>query len=328
MRGLIRTLSPRGRGEESGAVLVMVAVLTTTLVAMASLVVDVGSVLDERRQLQNGADAAALAVAHSCALGSCDPTLAPALADQNTRDGAAAVDGVEVDGSQVKVTTSTRASGGGTILPYSFAQALTGEAGKTVHATATATWSGLQRADVIPLAISLCEWDRATAGGTSFNTTFTGPPTVIFFHTGGPAGQDCAAGPGHDSDGDQRLPGGFGWMEGSDCSVNIAAGGVADEKPGASAPSDCDPSTLLGKTILLPIFDDVNGLGGVNGRYHIAGFGALRITGFRFPGTSAGTPRPCASPTTCIGGYFTRYVTPAEAVGGPDLGATSVILVS
>ena len=38
------------------------------LVGMAALVVDVGAVVEEKRQLQNGADAAALAVAQSCAL--------------------------------------------------------------------------------------------------------------------------------------------------------------------------------------------------------------------------------------------------------------------
>jgi hypothetical protein len=236
---------------------------------------------------------------------------------------------VTVTGNQVRAVTSTLASGGGTLLPYSFAQALAGQSGKTVHASATATWSGVQRAKVVPLAVSACEWDRTTNGGTTYSTTFTGPISVIRFHTGTGAADDCSAGPGHDFDGDDRLPGGFGWMRpGAGCELTLSAGDTASEKPGNSIPSGCDLADLVGTTVLLPIFDDVNGLGGANGRYHISGFAALRVTGYRFPGESAGSPRPCSSPNTCIGGYFTRFVTVAEGVGGPDLGATSVILVS
>ena len=63
--------------SERGAVLPMVAVLTVAMVGMAALVIDVGALLDERRQLQNGADAAALGVAQliasSCPDGPCVP---------------------------------------------------------------------------------------------------------------------------------------------------------------------------------------------------------------------------------------------------------------
>lgn len=63
-----------------GAVAVLVAILlgTGVLLGMAALVVDVGQLYQNRAELQNGADAAALAVAKSCAAGSCDGSIATA----------------------------------------------------------------------------------------------------------------------------------------------------------------------------------------------------------------------------------------------------------
>ena len=325
----MRWLSRRARRDERGAVVVVTAAFAVAMVAMAALVVDVGALHDERRQLQNGADAAALAVAHSCALGTCDSTLAAALANANARDGAANVDSVSasVASRKVSVATSTKSSKGGTILPYFFARAVTGSSGQTVHAKATATWSGISKADAIPLVISACEWEKATVGGTVYNTTFTGPVSVILFHTGGQAASDCAAHAGQDFDGDHRLPGGFGWADSSSCALTFATGSlIAEAKTGASVPPNCNPATLVGKTVLVPIFDDIAGTG-TKAQYHIEGFAELRVTGYRFPANTGGVA-PCGSPTTCIGGYFTRFVPPADATGGPDLGATNVILVS
>lgn len=48
-------------GEERGATLIMLALATTALVAMAGLVMDGGRAYGERRQMQNAADAAAMA---------------------------------------------------------------------------------------------------------------------------------------------------------------------------------------------------------------------------------------------------------------------------
>jgi Flp pilus assembly protein TadG len=330
----MRRLTSSRREDERGAVLVLSAAFAVVMVAMAALVVDVGALHDERRQLQNGADAAALAVAHTCALGACPATaaattMASDLANGNAHDSAAKVDTVDMAPvtRRVTVATSTQATDGGTILPYAFAQAVTGSRGKTVHAKATATWSGIAKAETIRLVISACEWDAATNGGTTYNTTFTGPPEVILFHTGGQAADDCGAQAGQDTDGDSRLPGGFGWVDSTNCQATFTVDTfIADADTGADAPNDCDLDTLVGKTVLVPIFDDIAGTGN-NGRYHIMGFAQLRVTGYRFPGKTGGAI-PCSPPSTCVGGYFVRFVSPAEATGGPDLGATSVHLVS
>jgi hypothetical protein len=94
-----------------------------------------------------------------------------------------------------------------------------------------------------------------------------------------------------------------------------------------SASSGCDLAPLVGTEVLMPIFNDVNGLGGANGRYHIEGFAVFYVTGYRFPGKSGGAV-PCSAPVSCIGGYFSRFLTTAQAIGGPDLGASTVVLVS
>jgi len=65
-------LSPNGRSgrdREAGAVAMIVAMLFGfgVLLGLGALVIDTGSLLYERRQLQNGADAAAMAVGKDCA---------------------------------------------------------------------------------------------------------------------------------------------------------------------------------------------------------------------------------------------------------------------
>jgi len=62
-------LLPNGRSREAGAVATLIAILfgTGVLLGLGALVIDTGSLLYERRQLQNGADAVALAIAKTCA---------------------------------------------------------------------------------------------------------------------------------------------------------------------------------------------------------------------------------------------------------------------
>lgn len=88
--------------NESGAVAMMVAIFfgAGVFFACAALTIDVGSINADRRQLQNGADAAALSAARDCALGKCpvngsaDPVVQAnydrllTLANNNAADGA------------------------------------------------------------------------------------------------------------------------------------------------------------------------------------------------------------------------------------------------
>ena len=54
------------RSDDRGAVAVLVAILMTVLLGFGALVLDVGQIYAERRQLQNGADAAVLSLALDC----------------------------------------------------------------------------------------------------------------------------------------------------------------------------------------------------------------------------------------------------------------------
>lgn len=317
----MRRLTASGARDERGAVIIIMAAFTVVIVGIAALVVDIGAIHDEKRQLQNGADAAALGVAQligqTCATGSpaclAGPlmTRAQDLANGNARDAAATVDSVTPDygARTVTVRTSTRQGNGSTILPYEFGRALTGVNGKTVRAAATASWAGLKRAAVIPLTLSKCEFTTATQDNTVFNVQRT-----ILFHT---KAASCGGGP--------DLPGGFGWLtdnndtNNDDCNVTPSAGDIVSDDTGVvGTPHSCDMSTLLEKDVLLAVYDSLTG-SGINGKYHIYGFGEFHLTGYRFNSTNSGGTVPCSSPNTCIAGYFIRFV-PVGELGGPTLG--------
>jgi len=308
-------------------VIVMVAGFCVAMVAMAALVIDVGALLDERRQLQNGADASALGIAERCAItGSCDvagnSAVAASLANANALDGAAKIDSVTYPAAgQVRVATSTLASAGGTILPYAFGQALVGQKGGTVHANATASWAGIRRAPVIPLVLSLCEFNAATAP----NNTIYNRPIVVLFH-----GKSLLTCPGIGSGG-QDLPGGYGWVKdtgdsnSNDCIVTPTLGDTLPEDTGVpGTPHSCNLLPLVGTDLLVPIYDSLSG-GGLNGLYHLYGFGEFHLTGYRFSSSNAAGVVPCGSPNTCLGGYFVRFV-PNGDLGGPSLGSRPTLI--
>ena len=60
------------RDDERGASAVLVAILLVPLLGFAAIALDVGALYVERGQLQNGADAAALAIAQDCSDGDGD----------------------------------------------------------------------------------------------------------------------------------------------------------------------------------------------------------------------------------------------------------------
>lgn len=314
MRRLSCTLPPEPTGSEldreRGAVIVLMTVFLVVIVAMAALVLDVGGLLDERRQLQNGADAASLAVAHSCALASCpgagDALLAAMLANDNARDGQSGAVVTYPTPRRVRVDTSTRGDGNN-ILPYSFGQVLSGAKGQTVRANASAAWGPVGSLRAVPLAISSCDVLQLLSG----------PASVIQFSrpTGPCAGRDSS--------------GAFGWLDGP-CPATFTVGAQLSGNPGSSGPAGC-LSSQLNKDVLIPVFDRATGTG-TNTIYSIVGFAAFRLTGYRFPGQQS-TPSPCSSPTTCIAGSFVKVVTTSGTGGaggdtGPDYGVNRIFLAS
>src|SRR5262249_30110205 len=200
MRNLIAGLTcpvlARLRRDDRGAIGVLVAILLSAgvLTGLAALVVDVGQVYAERSQLQNGADAGALAVAKSCAQGACAPGNAANYANANSADGVSAVDLVCGSGSlgacppstgaltdcppappagtnYVDVHTSTLTAGGSTLLPTAFAKTLLGNQnynGTSVFACAQAEWGPPSASGGLAVTFSACEWDQAPSDGTVF----------------------------------------------------------------------------------------------------------------------------------------------------------------
>jgi putative Flp pilus-assembly TadE/G-like protein len=310
----------RARPDEGGAVIVLMVAAMVAIVGMAAIVVDVGSLLDEKRQLQNGADAAAIAVAQSCGQGICNVLLAQPLADQNARDARTGIDPPLVDLLNRRVTVKARTmdSGGSSILPYRFAQVLTGTKGKTVTATATASWAGLKKALVVPITLSKNGFDCATSNNTVF-----GVAKSLEFHSKATGACNLTAG---------EMPGGFGWLrdqndsDPNDCNVTVSVGDTVQTDPGLSGPpGDCDAAVLIDTDVLVPLFDSASG-NGSNGTFHIYGFAMFHVTGYTFPSSQpkSGGVVSCSS-NSCIAGKFIRFVGLGD-YGGPNLGNNVALL--
>lgn len=306
--------------NEQGSMVIIVAVAFTGLFAMGAVVVDVGALLQERRVLQNGADAAALAIADACGAGECDDpaAIAAEYASANADD---AVSGVaDLCGSgvpslspcvdppvlpagagYVRVTTEAVASDGTTLVPYRFAR-IFGLAGRNVRARATAAFGGPSSlTSALPLTISQCELDEYTAAYTDADgnvdlpdpppphdtsdglLVFPEPEATIYMHDTTEAGPDCDAGPsGAD------LPGGFGWLETSTgCDATSVSGDWFDDSTGVPPPNSCTATLMeqmVGTVVKLPIFIDTNDLNGANGQYQIGPYAAFYVTGYSIVG--------------------------------------------
>jgi len=351
----VRALIARVQRDEGGASAIFVALCFTVLFGFVAIAIDVGDVVQERRELQNGADSAALAVAKDCTTKpTCGAATATAdtFADQNARDGQSNIDEVCGNGpglsgcsgpptlpagasGYVRVRTSTNDpdSDDPSQIEHHFAPVLSNAfVGKTVHAAATAAWGSPAEAAVLPLAMSVCEFNSATASGTTFapptggTPPYSGPQKVIKFH-GDKGMPTCPAGPAG-----KNVPGGWGYLETtSGCSVNVDAGGFIDGETGNDPPkSPCDPSMFINKVVLVPIWDDVTGPGN-NEVYHIKGFAAFYVAGIRLGGNGSSwtisPPAGCSASERCIGGWFVKYVATGDVFGGPNLGAVIVKMI-
>ncbi|MXQ64575.1 hypothetical protein GQ466_11055 [Actinomadura rayongensis] len=203
----VRRRRRRNPGDR-GAMALLVAVLLAggILIGVGGVAVDVGRLYLERGELQNGADAAALAAARQCAT---DPTLCRVSdlgtvigqqAKSNASDGKAAakvtcgrktlpspgalgpcgpgatnrtkcVGDRPASGNYVEVRTSTVYQDGRTVIPPTITQLIPGapKKGTTVGACARAIWGSPQKIPkAFPVMISKCLWNWATSNGTVY----------------------------------------------------------------------------------------------------------------------------------------------------------------
>lgn len=322
--------------SEDGAAAVFVAISLIVLIGFTAFAVDAGALYAERRELQSGADAAALAVAEACGRGEpCTQAAAEAVAgdyaDDNASDGFAGIDSVDLDTTNgiVKVTTNTELADGGTVFAPFFAQVL-GFGGTTVRARASAAWGFPGGLATLPLIISDCEWEKYKHL-VQEGPPFTGDKALFLFHDGATT-EDCNAVAGQDWDGDGKLSGGFGWLATSGtCTAQTRVGFWVADDPGASPSTGCDAKEfkdlVLNKTVYLPFFDDIRGVG-AGGDYHISGFVAIHVTAYNFGGQfrEPKSKGPCSKDERCLEGYLTVGTEYDGELGGPDRGVVIIKL--
>lgn len=333
MRRLVQRIQRASSGEQ-GAAGVTVAVMLLVLIGAGAMAVDVGQIYSERAQLQNGADAGALAVALSCKNGSCNSGLADGLANSNANDLSSKA---EVDYSvpgQVTVTTST-INGSSSLLTNLFANAI--NAGPvTVGAQATAGALPPSSGSGFPLALSDDCYNLSTS-------TATAEVQKISYKPGG----TCTGPSG------TQIPGGWGWLdESSPCNADTTVGtnGMAGD-PGNNPPSGC--STILSgwKNTLLaggevkvqfPIFDTATGTGNT-GVFNIVGYATFKIWGWKFGNNheyefrNAASDPGMTSALSCTGGQdrciigqfimFNTIGSGSAPTGGTDWGTAEIRLI-
>ena len=287
--------------RDDGVILVWVALMLVVLVGMGALVIDIGALYVERRELQNGADAAALAVAQDCVEGDCGSgggsTRAQQYADLNANDGVSALDpstpcgvgpgltactgsapaGASGATGWVRVGTSTKTADGGDEVSFLLAPVISSLTGKTVNASAVAAWGSLQGATTLPFTFSVCEfWNLLPAGATE-NAAFPDNTVIVYSKAGGGPNNEIVPACESRSSSGGTVEGGFGWLDpsGASCSVQLDVG---DTITGPGDPGNdnllkkapCSETLIQGKTVLLPLFASVEGTGS-NATYTIVG---------------------------------------------------------
>jgi Flp pilus assembly protein TadG len=290
-----RVKNPRTNDHEHGAISVLTAVCMVALLFVVAVVVNVGISYAEKAQLQNGADAAALAVANTCAgratttpcvAGVVDgplQTLANSMVNSNSNDGSSSVILTMGTGTVTATVSTVSSDGNKIILPISGVNA-------TVRALAAATWGGIYSGmPVIPITVGGCELDPT-------KYPMDGTDRVVLIHgtfDGHGSNKEIKCDSWNPEAG-LNMPGGFGWLDTSDgCKPNITIDDPwVDSKTGASIPTGCGDlftPELVGQTVLIPIFGYKDGTGS-NGEYEIVGWGVFVVRGWHFPSTTVNWP--------------------------------------
>nr|WP_268238409.1 TadE/TadG family type IV pilus assembly protein [Pseudarthrobacter scleromae] len=337
-------MSPKGAnknaGNEDGAASVFVAILLVVLLGVTALVVDVGAAYAEKSQLQNGADAAALAIARDCAEGDCGAFEATgsALASGNANDATSGSTVTFPGEATVRVVAVAREPGSATDGFSLFFAQVFGINAANIGAAAEASWGPPSEANTLPWTAHQCVFKNSLSASqlTEFNSTgtFSGDPStelmLLRYDTNASAPDGCPA--------DGYQPGGFGWLEttGDGCSADIDLDATTDGQPGNHFPNDpdCDTvlATIMDEPALIPLYSAVDGTG-ENAEYTLIGFGAFQVTGYKFSGGAGVNISPtsaCTGNCRALQGYFARFVSLEEGIistdDGPNFGGSLVAL--
>ncbi len=355
--GLARPMLRLLGREERGAVGILVAILIGggVLIGVGALVIDVGQIYQNRAELQNGADAGALAVAKSCVLGTCDTSVATTEAASNasaltghqagvflvcgsgTLGACPATTGTTGDitdcpvnpsssTNYVDVRTETKTPGG-SLLPPVFAKTLVGAQnynGTTVFACAQVEWGPSMQSNSLAMTISYCAWSALTSGN-QFNTLIP----VYLKNNNNPSAKPCSGPAG------QNLPGGFDWLQTTASNVCTAVinlnTNTTYNNTGLAISTACKAALVsyinsynAGNpvTVFIPIFGSTSGTGN-NATYGIIGLAGFVVTGYaHLPGGNSAGPNSygptntlCTGSAACIEGYFKPGIDPVSTIG-------------
>jgi Flp pilus assembly protein TadG len=284
--------------KERGASAVIFGLLLIPMIGALAISVDVGGLYAERAQLQNGADAAALAVAYECAVDddcSGSAAVASSYATSNAVDAfSTSLEPTFPAPGTVTVGVTTENADGTDGLAHPFA-AILGFDATTVYAEATAIYGPPSGGSVFPLALSYCDFAASEFEEIVFvrideNKTCSGPEG-------------------------EPIAGGFGWLDeiSGECRAEVdLENATMPGSTGLNVSQACRDALqeLEGEVVLIPIYqcnqdpndaDCSNGLQGQNGEFTIWSFASFEITGWVFPGET--NPDPDAP--ACDGGSAT-----------------------
>jgi hypothetical protein len=352
------------------------------IMSMLALTVDVGNILAERRQLQNGADAATLALAQSCAevpvTTACTTAAAASsslasLASANSADGlqslpasdaalqplicgrnvptlptctiaSSAADlaaclplpsGLDSGVPYVETRTRTKSTGAepNALTSFFAKAAVSGYTDKQYTACSRAAWGPPGGTGAtLPLTIGNCEWLKMTVNGTKYapgpvytpapGSSTTNLPTAIKnggYVVGIQSHADANnVDPACRQANGQYYPGGFGWLQETNCVTTIAADATVTGDTGASVPDGCKTAAnlnqYLGKEVFIPISVSATGTG-TSGTYTMDGVASFFLAGYA--SLPAGGSSAVYKDETnvcnnkCIWGWFTSGLMPA-----------------
>ena len=323
--------------KERGAAGVLVAGIMLVLIGAGALAVDAGQIYAERAQLQNGADAGAIAVLQACHEAGCSQTeaegIAQDLADGNSNDGDSNLYEVDMSVSnEVTVRTKTGdGAGNAGFLSQMFSAALDAPpAAVGAYATAALAFPG--SGSGFPLAISDNCYNLSSASPT-------GEVQKISYKPGG----TCTGPSG------TQIPGGWGWLDQSaPCEAETETGSnQIGSDPGNNPPSGCAAilnewkSTILAGgevKVAFPIFDDATNQG-QNGQFNIVGYATFKIWGWKFgnnsiyefrnkatdPGMTSALACSAGN-NRCIIGQFVKFESIDSFSGTPGVNFGTVII--
>ncbi|USQ77464.1 pilus assembly protein TadG-related protein [Ornithinimicrobium cryptoxanthini] len=314
MRRVARVV--RRASPERGAAAILVALLLTALLGAAGLAIDLGASYVKKQQLQNGADAAAIALAQDHAFDGCaaaaNPTEATNWVQDNINNGSATGDPSCPEGPTGSVLT-VLAEGEQDhwfipILPG-------GPKSSEISASATVEWGTPIAGAGFPIVFSECVFNSAIAQAGEY--------VEVWIPKKNDKDPNCSS---------YDYPnGGFGWLNGTDCVADYAElqpskSVLVPGDPGNNDSTECkwaEEAKSWPRKVLIPVFDGTNGVNGNGHAFYVYKFASFELAGVAIQsgnerhGADMPANRCSSNPgwshKSCIYGRFVQYVSVDDA---------------